>query len=175
MQFDALFADGPAPDFRDELQLFGQFVGSWELDVVYHSPAGERRTSAEWHFAWALNGRAVQDVWIAPSRRDRERGEAEVDWGTTLRFYDPRIGAWRSTWIGPVKRLVLPFVARAVGDEIVLEGGFQDGLVKRWIFADVEPESFRWRAVESSDDGHTWELVQEMWARRACAPTTPDA
>jgi hypothetical protein len=126
---EPLFADGPDPDLADELQLFGQFVGSRELEVIYHDPNGERRLSAEWHFAWALNGRAVQDVWIAPSRRDRERGEPEVDWGTTTRFYDPQIDAWRSTWIGPVKGLVLPFIARPVGEEIVLEGHFEEGVV----------------------------------------------
>jgi hypothetical protein len=123
---DALFADGPAPAFADKLQLLGQFVGSWELDVVYRDPTGERRLSAEWHFGWTLNGRAVQGVWIAPSRRDRQRGEPPVDWGTTIRFYDPRIDAWRSTWIGPVKGFVLPFIARPIGDKIVLEGRFDD-------------------------------------------------
>ncbi len=149
-------ADGPDPELADELRLFGQFIGSWELDIVYHEPAGERRLAGEWHFAWALGGRAVQDVWIAP-------GE---DWGTTLRFYDRRIEAWRSTWIGPVKGLVLPFVARPVRDEIVLEGDFADRGLTRWIFSDVRPESFHWRAVESQDGGASWTLVQEMGARR---------
>jgi len=164
---EALIADGPDSGLADELQLFGQFVGSWELEVVYHDPDGERRLSAEWHFAWALNGRAVQDVWIAPSRRDRdEQGEREVDWGASVRFYDPRIDAWRSTWIGPVKGLVLPFIARPVGDEIVLEGHFDERVVTQWIFSDIAASSFRWRAVESYDDGCTWSIVQEMSARR---------
>jgi hypothetical protein len=44
---DVVFAAGPAADVADKLQLFGQFVGSWELDVVYHGPTGERRLSAE--------------------------------------------------------------------------------------------------------------------------------
>jgi hypothetical protein len=163
---DVAFADGPAPDFADKLQLFGQFVGSWELEVVYHGPTGERTLTAEWHFAWALNGHAVQDVWIAPHRRDRERGEPPVDWGTTVRFYDPRIDAWRSTWIGPAKGLVLPFIARPAGDEIVLEGSFEDDKLTRWIFSEIARSSFRWRAVESNDAGRNWSLVQEMSARR---------
>ena len=47
---DVAFADGPAPDFADKLQLFGQFVGSWELEVIYHGPTGGRTLTAEWHF-----------------------------------------------------------------------------------------------------------------------------
>jgi hypothetical protein len=166
LPLEVVFADGPPPHLADKLQLFGQFVGSWELEVVYHGPTGERTLSAEWHFAWALNGHAVQDVWIAPHRRDRERGEAPVDWGTTIRFYDPRIDAWRSTWIGPVKGLVLPFIARPIGDEIVLEGSFEDDKLTHWVFSQITPSSFRWRAVESNDAGRNWSLVQEMSARR---------
>jgi hypothetical protein len=86
--------------------------------------------------------------------------------GTTVRFYDPRIDAWRSTWIGPAKGLVLPFIARPVGDEIVLEGSFEDDKLTRWIFSEVAPNSFRWRAVESNDAERNWSLVQEMSARR---------
>jgi hypothetical protein len=108
----------------------------------------------------------MQDVWIAPNRRDRERGEPPVDWGTTIRFYHPRIDAWRSTWIGPAKGLVLPFIARPVGDEIVLEGSFEEDKLTRWIFSEIAPKSFRWRAVESDDAGRSWSLVQEVSARR---------
>jgi hypothetical protein len=173
---DVVFADGPAPDLADKLQLFGQFVGSWDLVVVYHEPTGEQRTlTAEWHFAWALNGHAVQDVWIAPQRRDRERGEPPVDWGTTIRFYDPSIEAWRSTWIGPAKGLVLPFIARPAGDEIVLEGSFEDDKLTRWIFSKIVPSSFHWRAVESNDAGRSWSLVQEMSARRIRLGPVDDA
>jgi hypothetical protein len=166
MPIDVVLADGPNPELAAELQLFGQLVGSWDVDVVYHDPGGERRVSAEWHFAWALNGRAVQDVWISPNRRDRGQGVEEVDWGTTLRFYDPRIDAWRSTWIGPVKGLVLQFIARQIGEEIVLEGKSEDGTLRRWIFSAVRRDSFLWRAAESVDEGRSWELVQEMSARR---------
>ena len=164
---DALLADGPDPELKDDLRLFGRLVGSWDIDVVYHEDGGQRRLSAEWHFAWALNGRAVLDVWIAPSRQDRECGEPPVEWGLSLRFYDPRIDGWRSTWIGPVNGLVLPLLARPAGDDIVLEGRFDEGTLTRWIFSGITPSSFCWRAVESDDGGDTWTLRQEMWARRA--------
>jgi hypothetical protein len=154
----------PDPKLARELELFGQFVGSWDVDVVNHLADGSRQeVPAEWHFAWALGGHAVQDVWIAPRRSAGGGGE----WGTTLRFYDPELGAWRSTWHGPRKQVVMPFIGRRDGDEIVLEGSFEDRVVTRWIFFDVAPDSFRWRAVDSTDDGATWRLRQEMTARRA--------
>jgi hypothetical protein len=88
------------------------------------------------------------------------------DYGATLRFYDPKIDAWRSTWIGPVKGYVLPFIAHEIGDEIVLEGNFESGKSRKWIFSDITNESFKWRAVESDDGWLTQQKVQEMSARR---------
>lgn len=167
VDMEPFLAEGPDPELAAKLHLFGQFVGSWDLEIAYYDP--DRRLKGEWHFAWALGGGAVQDVWIAPSRAEIERGATPGEWGTTLRFYDPAIDAWRSTWIGPRKHVVMPFLARAIGDEIVLEGSFAEGSLTRWIFSAIEPESFHWRAVESADAGETWKLVQEMDAVKRTA------
>ena len=66
----------------------------------------------------------------------------------------------------PAKGLVLPFSARPAGEQIVLEGSFEDDKLTRWIFSEIAPNSFRWRAVESNDAGRNWSVVQEMSARR---------
>jgi hypothetical protein len=86
--------------------------------------------------------------------------------GVTIRVHDPSINAWRSTWIGPKHAVVMPFIGREEGGEIVLEGSFDPGLTTRWIFSDIQPGWFRWRAVESTDDGASWSLRQEMAATR---------
>jgi hypothetical protein len=164
----ALAAGAPHRDHADKLKTFGQFVGSWALDVTWHDgDVVTRRARGEWHFAWVLEGRAVQDVWIVPTRAERAAGAAPYEFGTTLRFYDPRIDAWRSTWIGPTNGTVLPFIAREVGDEIVLEGRNADGLPIRWIFFDIRPDAFRWRYALSRDAGRSWSKVQEMAVRRS--------
>src|SRR5262245_55895764 len=121
---------------------------------------------AEWHFAWALGGRAIQDVWTAPSREARERDGSDGEWGTTIRCLGPEIDAWRSTWLGPLRNVVMPFIGRQIDDEIVLEGSFEEGVTTRWIFSEITPDSFSWRNVDSADGGETWTLNQEMKARR---------
>ena len=168
---EALRSDGPHPGLAAQLQLFGQFVGSWDVEIINHKPDGSREVvQGEWHFGWALEGRAIQDVWIAPKRSLRASSQAaRGEYGSTLRFYDPKIDAWRSTWIGPARCYVLPFVARQVGDEIVLEGNFESGKSRKWIFSDITSESFEWRAVESDDGWLTQQKVQEMSARRRAA------
>ena len=39
---NGLRAGGPFPASRDELMLFGQFVGVWDMAVEYYDAAGRR-------------------------------------------------------------------------------------------------------------------------------------
>jgi quercetin dioxygenase-like cupin family protein len=162
---NVLAADGPDKDLADRLQLFGQFVGNWAVDVVYHLPDGTTRLSkAEWHFGWILNGRAVQDVWMAPTRSEREAGSELIGYGTTVRYYDQRSDSWRVLWASVASGSVIVFTAREQGREIVMEAENSQPRT-RWIFSDVTPDSFRWRAVEAKD-ADSWRTLQEMSARR---------
>ena len=174
----ALFSKDPHPDLAGKLALFGQFIGSWDVEFTDHLPDGSTQTvKGEAHFGWALEGRAIMDVWIFPRRELRAEMPNVGEYGVTIRFYDPDIDAWRSTWIGPAKRFVFPFIGRFVngeivlegsfGGEIVLEGGSQEGVLTRWIFSDIATDSFGWRAIQSSDNWVTHLLYQEMVARRA--------
>ncbi len=95
-------------------------------------------------------------------------GFPSTGFGTTIRFYDPKVDAHRIIWIDPVGSIVQTFVARPVGDEIILEGKTVDNKhPERWIFSEITDDSFHWRAVESRDDGKTWQMTQNIWARRA--------
>jgi hypothetical protein len=161
-----LEAGEPHPSLAPEHQLFAPFIGSWDLDVTWHE--GDevvRREDGEWHFAWVLEGRAVQDVWIVPRRGLREDVADPYEYGTSLRFYDPEIDAWHSTWIGPTQHLVRTFVARRVGDDVVLDTRLEDGRRVRWAFADITPDSFTWS--NATEDGGTWAVTQRFRARRA--------
>lgn len=164
-----LAAAGPAEDRADKLMLFGQFVGDWDVDFTVYGPEGAEQTEkAEWHFGWVLEGRAVQDVWIVPRRSERDKtSPVKSDYGTAIRFYDIEIDAWRVVYVSPMQGDVLTFVAREVGDEIVLEGRDLEGSPMRWIFSEIAEQSFRWRRVVSADGGETWRLHKEMRARRA--------
>ena len=117
---DGLAAAGPDPARADKLGLYGQFVGDWTFDVVNYRPDGTKSEGkGEWNFFWALEGRAVQDVWITPPRGVREKNSqsAPSGYGTTVRFYDPKLDAWRITWIDPIHGNVQTFVAKKRGSK----------------------------------------------------------
>lgn len=165
----ALCAAGPHPEHADALMLFGQFVGEWDFDWASYGEEGEQTLTGagEWIFGWVLEGRAVQDVWIIPSRARRGDAGAPVgEYGTTLRWYDPSLGAWLVTWNGPVNCARRTFVAREEGGEIVQEGQTEDGHPMRWIFSRIKEQSFHWASVFSADGVQTWQLREEMEVRR---------
>lgn len=165
-----LDASGPDPALAGKLALFGQFIGDWTFDVAQLRPDGSKLVgTGEWHFGWVLEGRAVQDVWIAKFSNARP-GERSRGYGTTLRFYDAKIGAWRVTWISPLSDAVIPFTAKKIGSEIVMESKNEAGGITRWIFYGITPSAFRWRAMGSRDGGKTWATMQEFSVRRAGSP-----
>lgn len=159
----ALHVGGPAGPHADKLMLFGRFVGSWHLEW---SGPGTETASGELHFGWVLGGRAVQDVWIVPGCSQRGADQSPVAFhGTTIRFYDPDIDAWRSTWIEPLNARVRRFIGRPEGDDIVLISD-EDEIALRWRFTDITPDSFTWRGEISRDGGATWAFDEQMLATR---------
>ena len=136
-----LNARGPAAEYADKLVLFGQFVGDWEFDLIEIRPDGSKvNAKGEWHFGWVLEGRAVQDVWIVHSLRP---GGRATEYGTTIRFYDAKIDGWRVVWSGPVNGNMETFIARQVGNQIIMEGkSNRDGSPARWISSEVRLDRF---------------------------------
>jgi hypothetical protein len=75
---DVVFADGPAPDFADKLQLFGQFVGSWELEATIdlsHDRADKERIHCPVLVVWSAQGigssHDVLPIWQQQADRCR--------------------------------------------------------------------------------------------------------
>ena len=152
-----LVSAGPAADRAAKMELYGWLIGDWVFDATVHLDDGTTHTGqGEIHFAWALDGRAIQDVWILPG----------LFYGTTLRVYDSALDAWHIIWSDPVRQLYMRQLGRARGRDIVQEGQSDKGVPTRWCFVDIAPDRFRWLGERSLGGGVSWHLQSEYRAKR---------
>jgi hypothetical protein len=168
----ALLADGPDPKLRDKLLLFDQFVGDWNVEVRNHLPDGSTQpASGVWRSHWILDGRALQTVWTVPDCSQRPMGARMMGCGITIVFYEPKSDTWRGLSASVSRPAFTLFTTRHEGDEIVMadEAARRP---QRWIFSQITPRSFRWRALESNDGGASWNLQQEMIGTRLDSATS---
>lgn len=167
----SLLAGRRSAEIPESVDVYGWLVGSWELKVqVYRGiDISSQDIKAEAHFAWVLEGRAIQDVWIMPHSSDRKPDGDRMNnmCGTTLRVWDPGIQAWRIRWINPVTGHEERQTGRKVGNEIVQVGVRSDGTPTRWRFTEITPDSFRWFGEALEPDGKTWKLEGEFHASRS--------
>ena len=166
---EILPASERSPEIPVADDLYGWLIGSWELDLTAYDDDGNvTESTGEAHFAWVLEGRAVQDVFINPRRSDRgPQSPKFANWyGTTIRIYDPSIHAWRVSWFNPHDGIRAELIGRRDGKDIVQEGKFPDGTSIRWTFSEITKDSFRWRGECLERDGKGWKLQVEFRGRK---------
>jgi hypothetical protein len=170
IQPSGLVATGRSPEIPDHADAYGWLIGSWELKVLRYwaIDVASRGVRGEAHFAWVLEGRAVQDVWIMPprSQRDGELAKNMNMCGTTLRVWDPSIQAWRINWFNPAGDHYEVQIGRWSGKDVVQIGTRPDGTPTRWMFTDITPSSFHWLGEALEADGKSWKLEGEFQAAR---------
>lgn len=166
LHLEPLVAPGPHPSLGTHADTYGRLIGSWRGEVQGHLPGRPTPPATlEIHFAWVLEGRAVQDVWITPARPQRAQGvQAPVpplDWyGTTLRVFDPKTETWRATWWNAIGGGRIDLEGVRQGDDIV-QLGVRQGRPIRWTFTNIRSDSFLWQGHILEPDGSTWRLEVE--------------
>jgi hypothetical protein len=144
---DALISITRSHEIPEAADVYGWLVGSWELDALHYLvDVSGQNLKGEVHAARVLEGRAVQDPWIVPRRRDCS-SPASLDnsrnmYGTTIRIWDSTLQAWRVTWLNPVTGARAELIGRWDGQNIAQVGTHADGTPIRWLFTEITPDSF---------------------------------
>ena len=161
---EALVSVSKSEIIPTEHDLFGQFVGAWDFEwVMGLGTEQERREIGEWVFSWTLNGSAVQDVFIVPSRKENAiNPKPDAEYGTTIRIYNPTTQAWDVFYgaTGEATRLK----ATKENDTIILTE-IVNGEMK-WVFSEIKPDSFHWQHIKTKDNGRTWYTHIDIFATR---------
>jgi hypothetical protein len=165
----ALVAAGPSRDLGAAASTYDWLIGVWDAELIDFLEDGSRHEQrGEWHFSWTLEGRAVQDVLIAPRRFKRNRsGPRTADrYGTSIRVYDAKEKVWRITWINPVTGARDELTGRKIGADVIQEGKRSNGQPIRWVFTHITPKSCLWYGEALQADGHTWKRQAEFHLRK---------
>jgi hypothetical protein len=165
-RLDSLVSAGPHPSLGAHAETYGRLIGDWSGELRNHMRGDPPTTqSIEIHFAWVLDGRAIQDVWITPARG--AAADAAVEWyGTTLRVFDPTSQMWHATWHDPASRHRIELEGKREGDDIV-QLGMRAARPIRWVFSKIRRDSFAWHGSVLNTDGITWDLEIAIAVRRA--------
>lgn len=147
--YEALMSQEKNIALPEELNYFGKLVGSWKINYVDNNDVFTMQ--GEWHFAWVLEGMAIQDVIILSG----------YEYGTSLRIYNPDTHAWDVAYgyTGKIIRLE----AKKQDDMIVLT--FIDDECRKWIFTKIEDNHFHWQNVTIQNNGE-WHINAEIDAKR---------
>jgi hypothetical protein len=152
-------------DIPESADVYGWLCGSWDLEVLRYRAidVSSRGMKGEVHAARVLEGRAVQDVWIMPAP---QWDPTLVMYGTTLRWWDASIQAWRIDWTNPIRSHHEDQVGNWNGGDILQTGQRPDGTKTRWTFTEITPDSFRWRGEAMYLNAAAWTLEGEFLATR---------
>lgn len=151
---ETLISDKRHDIIPEDHDYFGTFIGEWNFK--WHDNIGtpfESVNEGKWTFSRILEGRAVQDTFVT-SKKNLETGELEREYGTTIRIYNPLKKNW-DVFYGCTGEAV-QLIANKENDQIVLTCVTPIGFMMKWIFYDIEKDTFKWKNIRSVDNGKTW-------------------
>lgn len=161
-------ANGAHADHADR-DTFGQFVGTWDMDIEFFDRAGRLiyHGKGVWSFAWVLDGRAIQDVLVYANRTaPHSLAPHRRNIGTSLRWYDRDAAQWVVIWLGTNTGNIAMLRGGRARDDIHLFGEDPDGTAYQWMFTDITPSAFHWIGSVSEDGRQSWRVEQDMKATR---------
>lgn len=143
----------------EEDDWYAPLIGDW--DFLYTEPDG-RKIEGEWIFRRVLDGMAVEDLFICPSRATRkENPQPDSEYGAAIRMYNAAKRCYDMTYV--CER----YTCRL---EIKKERGciactVTDNPTNKWVFDNMTGGSFRWRNVTVTENGE-WHTNCEVIAER---------
>ena len=137
----ALLSGGRNRDIPAEDDWYAPLIGDWTFD--YSEPQG-RKLKGEWYFRRALDGMAIEDLFICPSRATRESNpQPDGEYGAALRMYDRVRRCYDMTYVCAkgttrleIKKEQEKIVCTVLPDR-----------TNRWVFSEITEKAFHWQNI----------------------------
>lgn len=157
---DPLHAQTNLEDIPPE-EYFDFWIGEW--DLMWADPDSTAGTGFN-KVERVLDGAVIKESFEGLT------GASAGYLGRSYTVYKADTGEWKQTWVDNTGDY-LEFTGEFVDNMRMFTrfGTDQDGnvILQRMIFHNIEPDSFTWDWVSSSDNGATWDLNWRIRYRRA--------
>ena len=143
---------------------FEGLIGDWSF--IWKGSDG-REVEGEWFFRKVLEGCAIEDIFISPSRKTREiNPQPDGEYGAALRVYNREKRCYDMTYV--CQRYTVHLVVHKKDRKIQCEVIPNDPNQKerdKWVFAEITPDSFHWQNITVLGDG-TERINANIYATR---------
>ena len=143
----------------EEDDWYAPLIGDWKFD--YHEPDG-RHLKGEWYFRRVLEGMAIEDIFICPSRDTKDTDpQPDAEYGVAVRMYHPKEHCYDMTYI--CTKYTTRLEIRKEQGKIVCTR--LDDATNKWVFSEITEMTFHWQNVTVLDRGE-WRTNCEVFAQR---------
>lgn len=143
----------------EEDDWYAPLLGDWDFD--YSEPNG-RLVKGEWLFRRVLDGMAIEDLFICPSRATKDTNpQPDGEYGAAIRMYDKERRCYDMTYV------CSKYTTRL---EVHKENGkiactLLEDKTSKWVFDEITDNTFHWQNVTVLDNGE-WCVNCEVHAIR---------
>lgn len=143
----------------EEDDWFAPLIGDWVFH--YHEPGG-RDLKGEWFFRSVLEGTAIEDIFICPSRDTKDTDpHPDAEYGVAVRMYDPVRRCYDMTYV--CTKYTIRLEIRKEQGKIVCTSLSEPA--NQWVFSEITETAFHWQNITVTERGGR-KVNCEVFARR---------
>lgn len=154
----ALVSEDKNNAIPEEYDWYKSLIGDWDFD--YYS-AG-KHVEGEWIFRRILEGMAIEDLFICPSRNTKDTNpQPDGEYGVAIRMFNTVTKSYDMTYICSKYTQLLE--VRKENEKIVCT--VKNKPTEKWVFSEITNHSFRWQNITVLDNGE-WQINSNIYAKR---------
>lgn len=155
----ALLSSERNPALPEEDDWYAPLLGDW--DFLYTEPDG-REVQGEWLFRRVLDGMAIEDLFLCPSRATKDSNpQPDGEYGAAIRMYNSGKRCYDMTYV--CSKYTTRLEVRKENGMIVCT--LLEDPSSKWVFDHITEQAFHWRNVTVLEQGQ-WRTNCEVFAKR---------
>ncbi len=137
-----LSGESKIPDNDD---WFKPLLGDWQFE--YFDISG-RNAQGEWFFRRTLDGNAIEDIFICPSRATAATNpQPDGEYGAAIRMYRKDMHCYDMTYI--TDRFTVRLTVTKNNERIECK---VNSSAEKWVFSEISENTFVWNNITVLDD-----------------------